>query len=129
MVRNRLCSVNKTIYSSILMNLEGKETRVVIQQVADDMDQVKRLSSSFRVDIRVQAKPSLQGINYGRTFADGSLRRIPLLTTTLPAAPIASKQRTGFFKEVSSPNGNPMAHFCGSTENVRCLVLSIAGGR
>jgi hypothetical protein len=67
----------------------------------------------------VHAKSSLQEINYDKTFADGSLPRIHLLTTTLPAVPIASKQRTGFSKEVSSPNGNPMAHFCGSTENVR----------
>jgi len=112
-----------------LVRLERKETKVVIQQVADDMDQVKSLSFSFCVDIRVQAKPSLQGISYDRIFADGSLPRIPQLTTTLPAAPIASKQLTGFSKEVSSPNGNPMAHFCGSTENVRSPDLSRADGR
>ncbi len=108
---------------------DGKETRVVIQQIADNMDQVKSLSFSFCVDIGVCANASLQGINYGRTFADGSLRRIPLLTTTLPAAPIASKQRTGFSKEASSPNGNPMAYFCGSTENVRASDLLRADGR
>jgi len=72
----------------------------------------------------VQAKAFLQGINYDTTFADGSLRRIPLLTTTLLVVPIASKQRTGFSKEVSSPNGNPKGHFCGSTENVRPSDLS-----
>jgi hypothetical protein len=107
--------------------LEGRGARVVIQQVADDMDQVKSMSFSFCVD--VQAKPSLQGINYVRTFAGGSLRRIPLLTTILPAAPIASKQRIGFSKEVSSPNGNPMAHSCGSMENVRSIGLSTADAR
>jgi hypothetical protein len=93
------------------------------------MDQVKSLSFSFCVDIRVQANESLQGINYDKTFADGSLPRIPLLTTTLPVAPIASKQRTGFSKEVSSPNGSPRARFCGSTENVRSSDLSGADGR
>ena len=43
MVRKRNCfrSVNKRICVT-LVYLEGKETRVVIQQVADDMDQVKR---------------------------------------------------------------------------------------
>ena len=56
MVRNLLSSVNRIIHS-ILMCLEGKETRAVIQQVADDMDQVKSLSFSFYVDM--QAKPSL----------------------------------------------------------------------
>jgi hypothetical protein len=117
------------IVYSILMCLEGKETRAVIQQVADDMDQVKSLSYSFCVDIGEQAKPSLQGINYDRTFADGSLRRIPLLTTTLPATPIASKQRSGFSKDLFSQNGNPMVHFCGSTENVRFPDLSRADSR
>jgi hypothetical protein len=97
--------------------------------MADDMDQVKSWSFSFCVDIGVQAKGSLQGINYDRTFADGSLRRIRLLITTLPAPPIASKQPTGFSKEVSSPNGNPMAHFCGSTENVRSPDLPRANDR
>ena len=111
------------------MCLEGKETRVVIQQVTDDMDQVKSQSFSLCADIRVQAKTSLQEINYDTSFADGSLRRIPLLTTTLPAAPIASRQPSGFSKEVYSPNGNPTAHFCGSTENVRSSDFLRADGR
>ena len=97
--------------------------------MADDMDQVKSCSFSLCVDIVVQAKTSLQGINYDRTFADGSLRRIRLSTTTLPAAPIVSKQRSGFSKGASSPNGNPMAHFCGSMENVRSPGLSKADAR
>jgi len=84
---------------------------------------------TFFVDIVVQAKASAQGINYDRTFAGGSLPRIPLLTTTLPVVPIASKQLSGFSKEVSSTNGNPMGHFCGSTENVRSPDLSRPDGR
>ena len=79
---------------------------------------------TFFVDIAVQAKASAQGINYDRTFAGGSLPPIPLSTTTLPVVPIASKQLSGFSKEVSSTNGNPMGHFCGSTENVRSPDLS-----
>jgi hypothetical protein len=93
------------------------------------MDQVKSLSFSFCIDIGVQAKTSLQGINYDKTFTNGSLHRIPLLTTTSPVVPIASKQPSGFSKEVSSPNGSPAAHFCGSTENVRSPDLSRANGR
>ena len=88
------------------------------------MDQVKRSCSSFCVGIGVQSKASLQGINYDRTFANGSLRPIPLLTTTLPVVPIASKEPSGFSKEVSSPNGNQMVRFCGSTENVRSYISS-----
>ena len=114
---------------SILMCLEGKETRLAIQKVADDMDQVKSLSFSFCVDISEQAKASQQGINYDRTFANGSLRQIPLRTTTLPAPPIASKKQSGFSKEVLSPNGNPMVHFSGCTGNVRSLDLSRADTR
>ena len=43
MVRDHPSSINKRMYS-ILMCVEGKETRLVMQQVADDMDQVKSLS-------------------------------------------------------------------------------------
>ena len=75
------------------------------------------------------AKVTSQGINYDTTFADGSLHRIPLLTTTLPAALIASKQPSGFSKEVSSPNGNLAAHSCGSMERVRSPDLSRADDR
>ena len=79
---------------------------------------------SFCIDTGMQAKTSLQGINYDTTFINGSLHRIPLLTITLPAVLIASKQPSGFSKEISSLNGNPMAHFCGSTENVHSPHLS-----
>jgi hypothetical protein len=116
MVRNCLRSVNKRTYLT-LMCLEGKETRIV-------MDQVKRSWSSFCVGIGVRTQAPSQRINYDRTFSDGSLRRIRLLTTTLHVVPIASKQQSGFSKGVSSPNGNPMVHFCGSTENVRSPGIS-----
>jgi hypothetical protein len=42
----------------------------------------------------------------------------------LHVVPIASKNPSGFSKEVSSPNGNPMVRFCGSTENVRSPDIS-----
>jgi hypothetical protein len=93
------------------------------------MDQLKSSSFSLCADVGKQAKASLQGINYDRTFAGGYLRRIPLLTTILPAVPIASKLLSGFSKEGSLPNGNLVAHFCGSTENVRSPDLSGADGR
>jgi hypothetical protein len=41
MVRDRLRVVTKRKCSTLLC-LEGKQTRVVIQQTANDMDQVKR---------------------------------------------------------------------------------------
>ena len=102
----RVSDQSTRAYHLTLMCLEGKETRVVIRQVANAMDRV----------------------NYDRIFADGSLRRIRLLTTTLPAVPIANKQRSSFSKEISSPNGNPTGHFCGSTENVRSPDLSTTDG-
>ena len=63
------------------------------------------------------------------TFANGSLRRIRRLTTTLHVVPIARKQQSGFSKGVSSPNGNLMVLFYGSTENVRSPDLFRADGR
>jgi hypothetical protein len=98
---------------------DGKETKVV-------MDQVKRSWSSFCIGVGVQTQASSQGINYDRTFGNGSLRRIRLLTTTLHVVPIASKERIGFSKGVSSPNGDPMVRFCGSTENVNSFYISSA---
>src|SRR5258708_3227117 len=97
-----------------------------IQQVADNMDQVRSSSFSFSLDIGVQTQASSQGTNYARTFAGGSLRRIRLSTTTLPVVPITRKNLSGFSVGVSSPNGSPMPHFCGSTENVRSPDLSSA---
>ena len=88
------------------------------------MDQVKRSWSCFCVGIGVQTQASSQGINYDRTFANGSLRRIHLLTTTLHVVPIASKERSGSSKGVSSPNGKPMGRFCGSTGSVCSFEIS-----
>jgi hypothetical protein len=47
------------------MCLESKETRLVIQQVADDMDHVKRLSFSFYVDICRLKHPYRESITAG----------------------------------------------------------------
>ena len=55
MVRSCFGSVNRRICLT-LMFLEGKETRVTIQQVADDMDQV--LDATHTVDDRVASVDS-----------------------------------------------------------------------
>jgi hypothetical protein len=114
----RLSSVTKGLCLT-LMCLE-------IQQVADNMDQVRSSSFSFSLDIGVQTQPSSQGTNYARNFARGSLRRIRLLTTILPVGPITRKHLSGFSVGVSLPNGSLMPHFYGSTENVRSPNLSSA---
>ncbi len=80
----------------------------------------------FFVDIGVQTQASSQGTNYARSFTGGSLRRIRLLTIILPVVPTTRKHLSGFSVGVSSPNGSPMPHFCGSTENVRSPDLSSA---
>ncbi len=80
----------------------------------------------FYVDIGVEVQASSQGTNYARTFSNGSLCQIRLLTTTLPVVPITRKQRSGFSMGVSSPNGSPMARFCGFTGNVRSSDLPSA---
>src|SRR5260370_21369005 len=97
-----------------------------IQQVADNMDQVRSSSFSFSLDTGVQTQASSQGTNCARTFVGGSLRRIRLLTTILPVGPITRKYLSGFSVGVSSPNGSPMPHSCGSTENVRSPDLPSA---
>ncbi len=89
------------------------------------MDQVRSSSFSFSLDTGVQTQASSQGTNCARTFAGGSLRRIRLLTTILPVVPITRKHLSGFSVGVSSPNGSPMRHSCGSTENVRSLTFLV----
>ncbi len=80
----------------------------------------------FCIGIAVQAQASSQGANYSRTFSNGSLRRIRLLTTTLHVKPITRKQRSGLPMGISSLNGSAMGRFCGFTESVRSPDLSSA---
>ena len=57
-------------------------------------------------------------------FANGSLRRIRLLTTTLRVVSTTRNTRGGFSEAVFSWNGNPLDRFCGFTESVRSAALS-----
>ena len=96
-----------------LLYLEGKQAKVV-------MDQVKRSSSSLALTgFGRRAQPFSQGINYDRTFSNGSLRLIRLLTITLRVVLTTRERPNGFSKAVSSRDGNPLAHSCGFTESVR----------
>ena len=102
-----------------LSYLEGKQARVV-------MDQVKRSSSPLALTgFKRRAQPSSQGTNYDRTFSNGSLRLIRLLTTTLRVVPITRERPNGFSKAVSSRDGNPLVRSCGFTESVRFLFYFI----
>src|SRR5258708_7710843 len=124
MVRNYLRSVIERIFSSYVA--KGSHTTSGRQHGSSQRQHgsSQTLVIFFNFDIGVQAQASSQGINYARTFSNGSLRRIRQLTTPLPVVPITRRYRSGFSVGVFSPNGSPMDRFCGSTENVRSPHLS-----
>ena len=110
------------------MSLGEEQAKLVAQQTADDVEDMKR--SSFPTHINSgsgrasSTKLSSQSTNYDRNFADGCLRRIHLLTTTLHVVLTTREKRSGFSKVVSLRDGNPLLHYCGFTENVRSPDLS-----
>ena len=133
MVRNCLRSVIERIFSSYVPKgshtTSGRQHGSSQRQHRSSQRQhgsSQTLVIFFNFDIGVQAQASSQGINYARTFSNGSLRRIRQLTTPLPVVPITRRYRSGFSVGVFSPNGSPMDRFCGSTENVRSPHLSSA---
>ena len=66
---------------------------------------------------------SSQETNCARTSINGFLHRIRQLTITSRAIPITRKQQPGSFKGAFSANGNPQAHFFGSTGSVSPVPL------
>ena len=85
MVRNRFLPANKTICLTLICLV---------------MDQVKRSwSPCWLLLCKLKPPHRIGSTNYDRTFANGSIRRIRLLTTTLHVVPIASKEPSVFFQE------------------------------
>jgi len=106
------------------MWLDGKEARVVIQQTASDVDQVKREQYPSLDHAGQACSVILQETNHDRIFADGSPHPIPLQTTTLHVVLTTREQPTGSFRAAYSRAGSPLVRCCGYTENVRCSELS-----
>jgi hypothetical protein len=70
------------------------------------------------VKLDLQTQASLQGTNYDRTFADGSLHRIPPQTIISRAVLTMRELPRGFFKGIFSRNGSPLVPFFGFMANV-----------
>ena len=104
---------------------DGKEAKKVIKQAADDVDQVKRLSSNFIVLTMepYMSYTSLQKTNCGRTSTNGSPHRIHQLTITLRVIPITRRRQPGSFEAAFSGNGNQQLRCFGFMENVSTLPL------
>ena len=105
-----------------LSRSDGKEANQVIKQAADDVDQVKRLSSSFII-LTMESHTSLKKTNYGRISTDGFPHRIHQLTITLRVILITRRQQHGSFKAEFSGNGIQQARCFGFTGNVSTLPL------
>ena len=100
------------------MRLDGRDARVVMQQTAADVDQVKRMSSPNRIDTWNVAQPSSQGINYDGISVNGSHHQIRPQIITLPVALITREPQLGSFKAVYIMNGNRHLRFSGSMGSV-----------
>jgi len=87
-------------------------------------NQTSVISQATLVLIR-KAHASLQRINYGRIFADGSPHQTHPRITTSRAVPIARERQPGSFKVAFSPIGRQPGVRCfGFMENVRpCSVF------
>ena len=119
MVRN-LSSIAPQKEGLTTVKLDGKEARAIMQQTADDVDQMKR--SSFPNLIRSGCGGSyiLQEASHGTTFINGSLHRTRPPITTLRVPLIKRERQTGSFKGVSSPDGSQQTpvHYFGFMANV-----------
>ena len=87
---------------------DAKEARQVMEQTANDVDQVKRSSSLdlIGIDYTVDPYTSFQKTNCGRASTDGSPHRIRQLTITLPVILITKNPQHGSLEEAVTRNGN-----------------------
>jgi hypothetical protein len=73
---------------------------------------------SLTVILDLQTHAPSQGTNYDRSFADGSLLRIPPQTITSRAVLTMRELQRGSFGEIFSKSGSPLVPFFGFTANV-----------
>ena len=89
-----------------------------VQSVDDKLDQANRSPSLQTLIIIPRAQTPSQGISLETTFFDGSRPQIHPPIITSRAKLIITVPLSGFFKEVYSINGSPLARSCGCMENV-----------
>ena len=107
----------------ILMQPDGNEAKVVMQQTADDVDQAKRSSPPNLLPVLTrEPHPHSQRVECVRIFASGFPHRTHPPTITSPVALISKEQQHGSFKTAPSANGSLQVRFFGFTECVRSSV-------
>jgi len=94
-----------------------------IQDVDDKLDQVNRSSSPSLTTPHSEALLSSQGISSEIIFYDGFPLQTPQSIIILHRKLITTAQPSGSFEAVYIRTGNPLAPFCGCTENVRSSQL------
>ena len=95
-----------------------------VQRTANNVDEVKRMSSPDFINADYETSPNFQGTKCGKAFTNGSPHQIPRQTTILHVVLITRKKHLGFFKAVSIRTGNQQDPFFGYTENVCPLLFS-----
>ena len=121
-IDDRVQSINDRVQSvddrvqSVDDKVQSVDDRV--QGVDDKLDQANRSLSLQSLIIIPRAQTPSQGISSETNFFDGSRPQIHPPTITLHAKLITRVLLSGFFKEVYSINGSPLARSCGCMENV-----------
>ena len=90
----------------------------MVQSVGDKLDQANRSLSLQTLIIVPGAQTPSQGISSETTFFDGFRPQVRRPIIILHAKPITTVPLSGFFKEVYSINGSPLARSYGCMENV-----------
>jgi hypothetical protein len=96
----------------------GEDISSRVQGVDDKLDQADRSLSCSTLIIIPRAETDSQGISSETNFFDGSRPQIHPPIITSHAKLITTVPLSGFFKEVYSINGSPLAPSCGCMENV-----------
>ncbi len=121
-IDDRVQSINDRVQSvddrvqSVDDKVQSVDDRV--QGVDDKLDQANRSLSLQSLIIIPRAQTPSQGISSETNFFDGSRPQIhpPIITSHVKL--ITTVPLSGFFKEVYSINGSPLARSCGCMENV-----------
>ena len=96
----------------------NNDISIRVQGVNDKLDRVDRSLFLCPLLLIPSTHTFSQGTSSKRVFQAGFRPRIHPPITTLHAKLITTVRLNGFFKEVSSINGNPPVPSCGYTENV-----------
>jgi hypothetical protein len=118
-----VCKSSSVLKLFNLNRSDGKEARQVMEQTANDVDQVKRSYHLTSSALTEELYSSFQKSNCARASTTGSPRRIRRLIIILPVKLIIGNPQCGSSRETFTRNGNQKDPSFGSTESVRPVLI------